>query len=60
MGGWLEQGSAFNAWDDAQYKAALSAGVLLETLVGPVFLGFSQSLTDGNNRFYLALGPFLR
>ena len=60
MGGWLEQGSAFNAWDDAEYKAALSAGVVLETLLGPVFLGFSQSLTDGNNRFYLALGPFLR
>ena len=60
LGGWLEQGSAFNAWNDADYKAALSAGVVLETLLGPVFLGFSQSLTDGNNRFYLALGPFLR
>ena len=59
-GGWFEQGSAFNAWDDAEYKAAASVGVVLETIVGPVFLGFSQSLTDGNNRFYLALGPFLR
>ena len=60
VGAWLEQGSAFNAWDDAKYKAALSVGVVLETLLGPAFLGFSQSLTDGNNRFYLALGPFLR
>ena len=59
-GAWLEQGSAFNAWGDAEYKAAFSVGVVLETLLGPAFLGFSQSLTDGNNRFYLALGPFLR
>jgi hypothetical protein len=60
FGGWLEQGSAFNAWNDAEYKAAASVGVVLETILGPAFLGFSQSLTDGNNRFYLALGPFLR
>jgi NTE family protein len=59
-GGWLEQGSAFNTWDAAEYKAAASVGVVLETILGPAFLGFSQSLTDGNNRFYLALGPFLR
>ena len=59
-GGWLEQGSAFNAWNDAEYRAAASVGIVLETILGPAFLGFSQSLTDGNNRFYLALGPFLR
>ena len=28
LGGWLEQGSAFNAWRDAEYKASLSAGVV--------------------------------
>jgi NTE family protein len=60
VGGWLEQGSAFNGWDDAKYKTSASVAVVLETLLGPAFLGFSQSLTDGNSRFYLALGPFLR
>jgi NTE family protein len=60
LGGWLEQGSAFNAWRDAQYKASLSGGVVIETLFGPAFLAYSRSLTDSNGRFYVALGPFLR
>jgi NTE family protein len=60
LGGWLEQGSAFNAWRDAEYKASLSAGVVMETLFGPVFLGYSQSLTEGGGRFYVSLGPFLK
>jgi NTE family protein len=60
FGGWLEQGSAFDAWDDAQYKGSLSTGIIVETLFGPAFVGFSQSLTSGNNRFYIALGPLLR
>jgi NTE family protein len=60
LGGWLEQGSAFDRWADAEYKAALSAGVVAETLFGPLFLGYSQALTDGGGRFYLALGPFIR
>jgi NTE family protein len=59
-GGWLEQGSAFDEWRDADYKASLSAGVIVETLFGPAFVGYSQSLTDGDGRFYLALGPLLR
>ena len=60
LGGWLEQGSVFDRWSDAEYKATLSAGTLLETLFGPLFMGYSQSLTSGGGRFYLALGPFLR
>jgi NTE family protein len=60
LGGWLEQGSAFDEWSDAQYKASLSAGVVLETLLGPVFFGYSQSLTEGGGRFYISLAPFLR
>jgi NTE family protein len=59
-GAWLEQGSAFDRWSDAEYNAALSGGVLLETLLGPAFLGYSQALTEGGGRFYVALGPFLR
>ncbi len=60
LGGWLEQGSAFDRWEDADYRASLSAGVMAETLFGPVFLGYSQSLTSGGGRFYVALGPMLR
>jgi NTE family protein len=60
LGGWLEQGSAYNDWDEAEYKASASAGVLLETILGPAFLAYSQSLTSGGGRFYIALGPFVR
>jgi NTE family protein len=60
LGGWLEQGSAYDRWADAEYYAAASAGVLIETIFGPAFLGYSQSLTSGGGRFYVALGPFVR
>ena len=60
LGGWLEQGSAYDTWDEAPYKAALSAGIVLETLFGPMFVAYSQSLTDGDGRFYISLGPFVK
>ena len=60
FGGWLEQGSAFDGWDEAPYHAALSAGVILETVFGPMSAGYSRSLTEGGGRFYIALGPVIR
>jgi NTE family protein len=60
IGGWLEQGTAFDRWKEAEYHASLSTGLVAETLFGPLFLGYSQSLTESGGRFYLALGPFLR
>jgi NTE family protein len=60
LGGWLEQGSAYNRWADAEYQSSLTAGILVETLFGPTFLGYSQSLNQSSGRFYISLGPFLR
>jgi NTE family protein len=60
VGGWLEQGSAYDRWADAEYQSSLTAGILVETLFGPTFLGYSQSLNQGSGRFYISLGPFLR
>ena len=60
VGGWLEQGSAYDRWADAEYESSLTAGMVLETLFGPAFLGYSQSLNQGSGRFYISLGPFLR
>jgi NTE family protein len=57
---WFENGSAFDEWDRARYRADLSAGVVLETLLGPLFFGGSQSLNSGAGRFYLALAPLQR
>jgi NTE family protein len=59
-GGWLEQGSAFDDWKNAEYKASVSVAIVVETLVGPAYAGYSQSLTSGGGRFYLSLGPFGR
>jgi hypothetical protein len=33
---------------------------VLETFLGPLFLGGSVSLTNGDGRFYVNLGPFVR
>jgi NTE family protein len=60
IGGWLEQGSAFDRWADAEYNASASAAVVLETILGPAFVAYSQSLTEGGGRFYVSLGPFLK
>ena len=60
IGGWLEQGSTFSPSQDDKYYGSLSAGVVLETLFGPAFLGYSQALNEGGGRFYIAVGPLLR
>ncbi|MBF8301109.1 MAG: rssA 2 [Acidobacteria bacterium] len=59
IGGWLEQGTAFDRWRDAEYKASVSVGVLLETMIGPAFVAYSQSVTGGV-RVYTSVGSFLR
>ena len=43
-----------------KYDGSLSGGVILETLFGPAFLGYSQSLNESGGRFYIAVGPLLR
>ena len=43
-----------------KYESSLSAGIILETLFGPAFLGYSHALNHGGGRFYIAIGPFLR
>jgi NTE family protein len=53
---YLEQGSAFNAWDAAEYDMSVSFGAVLETLIGPIFAAVSTNF-DGRTRFYVALGP---
>ena len=59
IGGWLEQGTAFDRWRDAEYKSSVSVGVLLETPIGPAFVAYSQSVTGGR-RLYTSVGSFLR
>ena len=57
FGGWYEAGSAFERLDSARYRQSVSGGVLMETPVGPIFVG--GSLAEGGRRkFYFSLGRF--
>lgn len=59
LGGWLEQGSTHARWDDLSYRHSASLGLILETLLGPVFGGASFDV-DGRFRLYVGLGPIFR
>jgi NTE family protein len=58
-GGWLENGDAFNDWDDVDARTSVTIGLIAETLLGPVFGGASVGF-DGRTRFYIAIGPLFR
>jgi hypothetical protein len=53
LGGWFVQGSAHTSWDNLDYRASVSIGTILETLLRPVFAGASFN-GDGRLRFKLA------
>jgi NTE family protein len=54
-GGWLENGSAFDAIDAAKLRTNVSLGVLGDTLIGPVLVGGSLDFR-GAWRYYIAVG----
>jgi NTE family protein len=53
-GGWLENGSAFDA-RDVDLSTHAGVGMIMETAIGPALAAWSVAF-DGNNRFYLAIG----
>ena len=55
LGGWLENGSAFDNLDTAKNYTNVEAGAILDTLVGPLFAGASFSF-DGRSRYYISIG----
>ena len=55
VGGWLENGSAFDDIDDAKLRTNVSLGVLADTLIGPVLLGGSFDFS-GAWRYYIGVG----
>jgi NTE family protein len=54
-GGWLETGSAFDSDENADIAVHGSAGAIADTILGPVFFGYSLG-DDGSSRFYLSIG----
>ena len=55
-GGWLENGDAFDEWQDAGWRTNGGVGLVMDTLVGPVILAGSWSF-DGRWRTYLGCRP---
>ncbi len=55
LGGWLENGTAFDDIDKAQLKTCASVGAVVDTLIGPMIVGASFSF-DGNQRYYVGIG----
>jgi NTE family protein len=59
VGGWLEVGSAFDTRRDALWEDCGSAGLIVESIVGPIFAGVSIS-RYGYRRLYVAVGRLFR
>ena len=57
FGGWYEGGSAFEKFDLAGYRQSVTGGALLETPVGPIFVGGSFG-EGGRRKVYFSLGRF--
>jgi NTE family protein len=55
VGGWLENGSAFDDIDEAKLRTNASVGAILDTLIGPMLLGGSFGF-DGQWRYYVGIG----
>ncbi len=58
-GAWVETGSAFTEIGGAQFEWSGSGGLVIESLLGPIFGGLSSG-TNGGVKFYISLAPFIR
>lgn len=57
FGAWYEGGSAFERFNTANYRQSITGGAIVETPLGPVFLGGSLN-ENGRGRIYFSLGRF--
>ena len=57
-GGW-NQGSAWDRGRDADLAVHGSAGIIADTLIGPIFAGMSAGI-NGESRFYIGIGRIFR
>ena len=55
VGGWLENGSAFDAVDDARLETQVGVGLLVETFVGPALIGATAGV-HGERRLSVGFG----
>jgi NTE family protein len=58
-GAWLENADAFDEWSLARWRTNGGAGVVMDTIVGPVVIAGSWGF-DGRWRTYLGIGRIFR
>jgi NTE family protein len=56
---WVEYGSAFDTRASATWHTDIAAGLIVDSLLGPIFVGGGAG-PDGHHRFYVSLGPLFR
>lgn len=56
VGGWVENGAAFETLGDARFETNVSGGLIMETPLGPGFLMASVG-RGGKHRLYVGIGP---
>jgi NTE family protein len=56
---WVEGGSAFQSRSAVTWHQDVAAGVIIDSMIGPVFVGGSVG-PGGHSRVYFSLGPFFR
>jgi outer membrane protein assembly factor BamA len=59
LGAWAEIGSAFDEAATADVDTHGSFGMIVDTLIGPVFAGASIGM-DGDSRYYIGIGRLFR
>jgi len=59
LGAWYEGGSMFENFDTASYRQSVSGGAILDTPIGPIFLGGGIN-ERGHGQFYFSFGRIFR
>jgi NTE family protein len=59
VGSWLENGSAFNSDEAADFNTQSAVGIVVDSLIGPLVGGASVGL-DGGWRAFIAIGRIFR
>ncbi len=59
LAAWVEAGSAFDSRSTARWHTDAAAGLIIDSLIGPIFAGGSAG-PGGHRRLYISLGPLFR
>jgi NTE family protein len=59
LAAWVEGGSAFQSRAEADWHGDLSTGLIIDSIIGPVFAGGSVG-PSGHHRLYISLGPLFK